>query len=100
MYLLFGIQMNYFLIDNGSLFIKNHYFPWFYKQIKLTDIAEVNIETPYRRSTSLKIVTRDFKSEIYGGGSLRDINWNELLTDLKTIGIPTRDDRSNSLNPI
>ena len=93
LYLLFGSQMSYFIIDNGYLFIKNHYFPWFYKQIKLIDIAEVDIETPYRRSTSLRIVTRDFNSTIYGGGSLRNRNWNELISDFKSIGVPVRDDR-------
>ena len=88
-----GTQMNYFLIDEGCLFIKNHYFPWINKQVKLEDIVEVDIETPNKRSTGLRIITKDFKSKIYGAGSLRSRNWDELLGDLKLIGIPARDDR-------
>lgn len=100
-YLLFGSQMNYFLIDNGYLIIRNHYFPWFVRQINLSDISEVNIELPNGGSispggtTSLRIMTGDFNSDIYGGGSLRDRNWNELLSDLKSISIPARDDRKS-----
>jgi hypothetical protein len=91
-YLLLGTQMNYFLIDDGYLIIRNHYFPWFVKEINLKDIAEVNIELPNRGSKTLRILTKDFNSEVYGGASLRHKNWNELLNDLKTIGIPVRDD--------
>lgn len=93
LFFLFGTQMNYFLIDNGVLFIKNHYFPWVNKLIDLKDIEEVDIETPKKRSTGLRIITKNFNSKIYGGGSLRDSNWKELLSDFKTIGIPARDDR-------
>ncbi len=88
-----GTQMNYFLIDERCLFIKNHYFPWINKQVRLEDIVEVDIETPNKRSTGLRIITKDFKSKIYGAGSLRSRNWDELLGDLKLIGIPARDDR-------
>ena len=88
-----GTQMNYFLIDDGCLFIKNHYFPWVNKQVKLEDIVEVDIETPNKRSTGLRIITKDFKSKIYGAGSLRSGNWDDLLNELKLIGIPARDDR-------
>lgn len=89
----FGTQMNYFIIDEGYLFIKNQFFPWVNRQIRLEDIVEVDIETPYRRSTGLRIITRDFNSRIYGAGSLRGKNWTDLMEDLKFIGIPVRDDR-------
>ncbi len=89
----FGTQMNYFIIDEGYLFIKNQFFPWVNRQIRLEDIVEVDIETPYRRSTGLRIITRDFNFRIYGAGSLRGKNWTDLMEDLKFIGIPVRDDR-------
>ena len=92
-FLILGTQMNFFLIDEGCLFVKNHFFPWVNKQIRLEDIVEADIETPNRRSTGLRIITRDFRSKIYGAGSLRNRNWDDLLTDLKLIGIPARDDR-------
>ncbi len=92
-FFLLGIQMNYFLIDEGYLIIKNQFFPWVNKRIRLEDIVEVDIETPNKRSTGLRIITKDFNSKIYGAGSLRSNNWDDLLGDLKLIGIPARDDR-------
>jgi hypothetical protein len=88
-----GTQMNYFLIDEGCLFIRNHYFPWINKKVRLEDIVEVDIETPNKRSTGLRIITKDFNSKLYGAGSLRSKTWKELLSDLRLIGIPSRDDR-------
>ena len=88
-----GTQMNYFLIDDGYVIIKNHYFPWQSIKINLNDIESVDIETRDKRSTSLRILSKNFKSKIYGAGTLRDHNWNDLLNDLKVIGIPVRDDR-------
>lgn len=89
----FGTQMHYFFIDDGYLIIKNHYFPWKNKKISLRDIAEVDIETPNKRSTGLRVMSKDFNSELFGAGTLRNINWEELLKDFKLIGIPARDDR-------
>jgi hypothetical protein len=89
----FGTQMHYFLIDDGCLIIKNHYFPWKNKKISLQDIEEVDIETPNKRSTGLRVMSKDFNSELFGAGTLRNINREELLKDFKLIGIPVRDDR-------
>jgi hypothetical protein len=36
---------------------------------------------------------KNFNSELFGAGTLRNINWEELLKDFKLIGIPARDDR-------
>ncbi|MDP9041368.1 MAG: hypothetical protein M3N30_05255 [Bacteroidota bacterium] len=92
-YFVTGIQMNYFLIDEGDLFIKNHYFPWKNKRISLSDIEQVDFEIPYRSSTGLRIMSKDFTSTLYRAGTLKDAKWKELLNDLKFIGIPVRDDR-------
>jgi len=62
-------------------------------RISLRDIEEVDIETPNKRSTGLRVMSKDFNSELFGAGTLRNINWEELLKDFKLIGIPARDDR-------
>jgi hypothetical protein len=84
--------MNYFIIDNDSFIIKNHYFPWKRKIFSLNDILEMDIEQPNKRSKSLRILTKDYQSKLYGAGSLRQKNWDELRQDLKDIGIPVRSD--------
>jgi hypothetical protein len=87
-----GTQMNYFVIDNGFLIVRNHYFPWKNKRIDLRQIKEVDVETPNKRSTGLRVLSSDFSSRLYGAGTLRSNNWTELLNDLKLIGIPVRND--------
>jgi hypothetical protein len=93
LFFMMGTQMNYFLIDDGYLIVKNHYFLWKNRKISLADIEEVDIETPNKRSTGLRIMLRNFNSRLYGAGSLRNKHWDELLNDFKLIGIPARDDR-------
>ncbi|MEO8712723.1 MAG: hypothetical protein ABI405_11395 [Parafilimonas sp.] len=88
----FGFQMNYFIIENDQFIIKNHYFPWRTISFSLNDILEMDIEQPNKRSTSVRILTKDFQSKLYGAGSLRQKNWDELRQDLKYIGIPIRND--------
>lgn len=92
MFVGFGFQMNYFILDNDCLIIKNHYFPWKNIVYPLDDIIELDIETPYRRSTALRILTKEYKSKLYGAGSLRQHNWDELKSDIIKIGISLRTD--------
>jgi hypothetical protein len=92
-YMAAGFQMNYFLIDDGYLIIRNHFYLWRHIKINLTDINRIDIETPGRTSSGLRILTKSLQSKLYGAGSLRDSNWKNLLDDFKLIGIPTRDDR-------
>lgn len=93
-YLFFGIQMNYFTIDAENLIIKNHFFPWKNKLYNLNDISEFVIESPYRRSNSLRIITKEFRSKLFGAGSLRDKHWREFRDDIIKLGIPVRADTS------
>jgi hypothetical protein len=89
-FLLNGWQMNYFIIDNDKLIIKNHYFPWIRKSYYLTDITEIATEMPHRRSISLRVITVNQESKLYGAGSLRTRHWDKLQEDLEKIGIPFR----------
>ena len=86
LFIVFGLQMNYFVIENGCLLIRNHYFHFLKRSINLKDIKEIDIESPGKWSDSLRIYT-NAKSKIFAAGSLRRDNWKELLTDFKSIGI-------------
>lgn len=90
LYIIFGIQMNYFIIQQGCLRIRNHYFPWKNKMIPLADIIEVDIETPEKRSTSLRVYTKDYRSGLYSAGSLQSSHWKSLQDDLAYLGIAIR----------
>ncbi len=92
LYLFLGMQMNYFIIDEDVLIIRNHYFPWKKVVIKLSDIREVTTETPYRRSRSLRVLSGRFNSRLFGAGSLRDEDWSQLMKDLKFVGVAVRDE--------
>lgn len=81
----FGYQLNYFLVSNQRVIVKNHFLFWINKKYDIGNIVAADFETPYRRSQALRITTRDFKSKVYCAGSLRDRHWKALrkrLTEL------------------
>lgn len=86
----FGNEMNYFILEGENFIIKNQFFPWKKKVFKLNDISEFVIESPYKRSNSLRVITKEFRSKLFGAGSLRDKHWKEFKDDITTIGIPVR----------
>lgn len=92
LFVFFGTQMYFFQIIANKLIIRNHYFFWIKKEIYLSEIEEAAVETPYKRSTSLRIITKDFCSIRYGAGSLRSRHWKELGEDLDSFGIVVRFD--------
>lgn len=89
---LFSYQMHYFIIGQNYLTIKNTI--WFWKKdiYLLTDIKEVVIETPHRLSTSLRIITTDYRDKLYPAGSLNDTTWKEMMEQLRNDKIKVRNE--------
>jgi hypothetical protein len=89
---LFSYQMHYFLVGQNYLTIKNTI--WFWKKdiYLLTDIKEVVIETPHRLSTSLRIITNDYRDKLYPAGSLSDTTWKEMMEQLRNDKIKVRNE--------
>jgi len=88
LYLGCGNQLHYFLISNQHLTVKNHVFPWVNKSYNLADIVEANFETPpNKRSKSLRITTRDFRTKVFTAGSLREKHWTQLREKLESLSI-------------
>ncbi|MFT3825634.1 MAG: hypothetical protein QM731_17070 [Chitinophagaceae bacterium] len=83
-----GSQLHYFLLSENYLVVKNHLFIWKKRIFPLADIREVIIETPYRRSTTLVIITKDFSQKKYAAGSLRNKTWKALRERLQAYRIP------------
>lgn len=92
LYIFSGMQMNFFEIKYDKFIVRNQYFPWKKREYNLNDIEEVSTESPYRRSTGLRIITYQFESKFYGAGSLRSHTWEELLKDMALMGIKTKND--------
>lgn len=84
-YLGFGYQLNYFLVSNHRLVVKNHILFWVNKHYDINDIAAINLETHSKRSTGLRITKNNFKSKLYSAGSLRRKNWVALKEKLKDL---------------
>ena len=78
--------MNYFIIDNGCLFVKNHYFFWKNKRINFKDIEEVDIEMPDKRSAGLRVLSKSLDSRLYGAGDRQKYgpvaNWLKKMSGL------------------
>lgn len=89
---LFSYQMHYFIVGQNYLIIKNTI--WFWKRdiYLLTDIKEVVIETPHRLSTSLRIITTDYRDKLYPAGSLSDKTWKKMMEQLRNDKIKVRNE--------
>lgn len=88
----FGYQLHYFYLDKKHLVIKNHVWPWRKFVYSLADIKEVVFEIPYRKSISLRVITKDYQSNLYPSGSLRQKTWKALKNDLRIKKIKVRNE--------
>lgn len=86
----FGFQMFYFVIEDSFLIVRNHYFPWYKRVYLLNNISVVSFESPYRRSDALRIFRDDQSSKLFGAGSLRTSDWDQLKEEFTKLGIAIR----------
>lgn len=77
---LLSYQMHYFILTDKFLIVKNSIWFWRKDIYPLGNIREVVFETPHRLSTSMRVITKDFKTKLYPAGSLKDKTW-KLLED-------------------
>lgn len=68
-------MMNYFEISENFIIVKNHYFFWRKKTVRIDKIKEIHLYRPHRRSNTLRILFNDFSTETYMAGSLTTLNW-------------------------
>lgn len=83
-------QMHYFKINKHFLIVRNSL--WFWKNdiYALSDIREVVIETPTRRSTSLRVITNSFQSKLYPAGSLNKEMWESMVAHFDEHNVKVR----------
>jgi hypothetical protein len=90
LYVGFGMQLNYFLLSDDELIVRNHFFLWKKHRYNISQIREFVFETPYRRSKSFRIITKDFREKLYSAGSLRRKHWKQLRQRIDGLGIEIR----------
>lgn len=85
-------QMHYFILTDKFLIVKNSIWFWRKDIYSLDNIREVVFETPHRLSTSIRVITKDFKTKLYPAGSLKDKTWQLIREKLKSSQIKVRNE--------
>lgn len=85
-------SMNYFGLTEDYLIVRNHNFTWRTKIYPLADIKEVVFESPVRQENTLRVITKNFRSNIYPAGTLRDKTWLDLKNKLEMKGVVVRNE--------
>jgi len=90
-----GFQLHYFYLDDNFLVVKNHVWPWVNDKYRIDNIKLVISEIPYKKSTSLRVITKDYKSKLYSGGSLKNSTWKVLIHNIQSLNIETKNEAFN-----
>ena len=88
----FSWGMNYFMVSQNYLVIKNQNFFWLKRAYRISDIKEIVFETQYRAPNALRVITKDFRSKFYYASTLRDKTWLELKSQLESLGLTVRNE--------
>ena len=91
-YFVFGTHVYYVQSNDEYLIVKNHLFFWTNNIYYLSDINEVVYETQSKQPNNLRIVTKDYRSKLYGAGTLSNATLRSLKTHLEANGIPVRNE--------
>ncbi|HRE78256.1 MAG TPA: hypothetical protein PLL09_10585 [Flavobacterium sp.] len=105
-YMLFGLfavfwfyfsswLMHYYGVSKKFLIIKNTNLPWKEKIYFLDNIKEVVFECEGKMPNCLRVITHDFKSNLYPGATLSDKKWITLKKELRSYGVIVRDECIN-----
>ncbi|KFC20979.1 hypothetical protein IO89_12185 [Epilithonimonas lactis] len=67
-------------------------FFWKKKIYRISDIEEIVYETQHKQANILRIITKNFKQDIYPAGTLKDRTWLEMKKELEKNGIKVRNE--------
>ncbi len=91
-FLILSYQMHYFKVSNNYFIIRNHNFFWMHKLYDISDIIEVVLETPGKMPNCVRIITKDFKSNLYPAATLTNKTWLGLKDKLESLNIKVRNE--------
>jgi len=82
----FKVSENYFVIKNPNFF-------WWRRIYRLSDIKEIVIEQKDKMPMCLRVIQKDFDSELFPASTLWGKDWRQLKAALQEKNIPVRLDR-------
>lgn len=82
--------MHFFKVSESFFVVKNHNFFWVSKNYRISNIKEIVFETRPKMPNCLRVITRDFRTNMYPAGTLRDKTWAELKRKLEHQGVKVR----------
>lgn len=85
-------MMNYMVLSDTLLVIKNHNLLWRNKAYALDRVKEVVFETRSKMPNCIRIITSDFRDKLYPASTLSTKTWLELKAALEQKGITVRDE--------
>ncbi len=91
--LLFSNDMNYFIITDNYLIVKNSIRFWEKKYFELDQVESINIHRHFRQfGKSVVIKTKKFENRTYSSDNLLNKNWKEFKSELRIRNIVALDD--------
>jgi hypothetical protein len=84
--------MHYFEVSDNFLVVRNHVLPWKRKGYRLAEIKEVVFETRNKMPICLRIISKNYKNELYPAGTLHKKTWLALKGYLKSKNIKVRNE--------
>lgn len=88
------ITMNYFLLSDRYLLIRNHILFWRKEIYAIKDICEATIENGFKKNKkfSLRLISNNFKYRFYPAWTLSQKTWQSFSNDLRRRDIKVRNE--------
>ncbi len=75
--------LHYFILTDNHLIIKNHNFFWKNDVFRLSDIKKISFEKRGKGFNFMRIITNDFKMNVYSADTLGQKQWKNLKEHLE-----------------
>ena len=87
-YLLIGFQMNYFILHEDKLVIRNQLWFWYKKEYSLSNTLVVSFQIFGKDTKALTITTKRNVQKTFPASSLSKRTWLSLFDCFKKLGVP------------
>ncbi|MFT2010205.1 hypothetical protein ACMA1I_16135 [Pontibacter sp. 13R65] len=84
--------MHYFEVAEDYFVVRNHNLLWRQHIYRLSNMREVVFETQGKMPNCLRVITKDYRNNMYPAGTLRDSTWLELKERLEKEGVVVRNE--------